>query len=205
MSDKQDFTKTTYKPAYGEEAPKGGTDASNDGPKLPPKAPPIPGFPSNFPSAEDFKEVQVSGFVEATFPPHPSHRMDDNWCQLCSQPTSMELITKPCLAVPHMKETKAEAGRKYDTNKLMWSLLPTSALKPVIKVLMKGAEKYAPFDWKKVPNAKERYYNAAMRHLTDWYEGEANDPEWGYSHLAHAACCIIFLIWLEENDAPKKG
>jgi hypothetical protein len=44
------------------------------------------------------------------------------------------------------------------------------------------------------------YYDAALRHLMAWFDGETIDPESGLSHLAHVmACCNILL------DAEKNG
>lgn len=57
-------------------------------------------------------------------------------------------------------------------------------------------------NWKTLPNASRRYYDAAIRHLTAWWDGERNDPESQLPHLAHAACCVIFLLWLDDN--PQK-
>lgn len=88
-------------------------------------------------------------------------------------------------------------GKKFDSDKLDWSLLPIEAVEPVIQVLMHGAKKYARDNWKHVPDAQRRYYNAAMRHLTAWQKGEPCDSETGITHLAHATCCLMFLIALE--------
>lgn len=90
----------------------------------------------------------------------------------------------------------AEVGRKSDAGKLRWSLLPVDAMREVIRVLMGGANKYAPNNWIHVPNARDRYYDALIRHATAWYEGERNDSEWGLHHLAHCACCCLFLLAL---------
>lgn len=96
-------------------------------------------------------------------------------------------------------EADPKAGRKFDGDKEQFSLLPTGTLKPVLKVLGFGAKKYAKDNWKYVENGKERYFNAAMRHLTAWWEGEKTDPETGESHLAHTLCCLFFLLWLDMN------
>jgi hypothetical protein len=101
------------------------------------------------------------------------------------------------------KETPVE-GIKYDDSKLKWSLLPWKQVEEVVKVLQHGAKKYAPDNWKKVQPYKERYFNAAMRHLMAWYWGEKNDPETGLNHLAHAACCILFMLW-HDGEEDKKG
>ena len=91
-------------------------------------------------------------------------------------------------------------GVKYDSDKLDWNLLPLDSIDDILKVLMFGSKKYAPDNWKKVQDANNRYYAAAMRHLSAWRRGELNDSETGISHLSHAGCCLLFLISLELNN-----
>ena len=93
-------------------------------------------------------------------------------------------------------EFKAE-GRKFDTGKLEYGLIPPVAQKEMVKVLTFGATKYERDNWKKVPDSKRRYFDAAMRHLWLWKEGEQNDSETNINHLAHALCCVSFLL---EHD-----
>ena len=95
------------------------------------------------------------------------------------------------------------AGVKFDKEKLRWDLFPFKALESTVRVLMMGSEKYEDNNWKYVKGCKKRYYSAAMRHLTDWQEGEILDPESGETHLAHALCCIIFLAWHEMNQTKE--
>lgn len=100
------------------------------------------------------------------------------------------------------KVTLAEGvGAKHDGGKLRYSLLPKGTITEVLKVLEFGAKKYAPDNWMKVDNAQTRYYDAVLRHITAWYEGEKFDQETGVSHIAHALCCLHFLMWFElEKD-----
>lgn len=94
-------------------------------------------------------------------------------------------------------------GKKYDKGKLEWSLLPMDTLEEVVKVLMYGADKYSRGNWMLVE--PERYYNAAMRHLQDhWVHKKEIDEESGYSHLAHAICCLIFMEWFRQNEASNR-
>ena len=86
------------------------------------------------------------------------------------------------------------SGMKFDKGKLEWSLLPFKAVEQVIGVLMYGAVKYDRDNWKKVENWQERYWNAAIRHLVDHKKGEDLEPESGLTHLAHACCCLLFLL-----------
>jgi hypothetical protein len=85
-------------------------------------------------------------------------------------------------------------GMKFDSKKLRYSLLPWDALTEVVKVLDYGANKYAVGNWEKVPEARVRYFDAALRHLLAWRGGETRDPESGHYHLAHAVCCVLFLL-----------
>lgn len=108
-----------------------------------------------------------------------------------------------CHEFPFDAELEAPAGMKHDQGKPRYSLIPAGALALVVDVLEYEATKYAPNGWKHVKNARERYYNAAMRHLQQWWSGEWLDSESGLPHLAHVACCVMFLIWLGGEGASN--
>ena len=93
----------------------------------------------------------------------------------------------------------SEHGQKFDKNKPRMSLLPKGSLSAVIRVLEFGASKYQADNWKHVPDANVRYYDAMQRHIDAWWQGEQKDPETGEHHLAHAICCGMFLWWFDEE------
>ena len=95
------------------------------------------------------------------------------------------------------KQTATE-GRKDDSDKTPWDLLPPDAVEEILKVLAFGAKKYDRRNWEK-GMAWNRPFNALMRHMWAWHGGEATDPETGISHLAHAGCCILFLLAYEKR------
>ena len=97
-------------------------------------------------------------------------------------------------------------GVKFDNGKLQWGLLPIRETEQVVKVLTKAIQsgKYEANNWQKVPNAKERYEDALMRHYSAWKQGEETDAESGESHLAHLACNVLFLMWLENQEIGEK-
>lgn len=97
---------------------------------------------------------------------------------------------------------EALAALKYDEHKLDWSLLPLVSVEEVIKVLMHGAQKYSEDNWQKLPDFRKRYINAMYRHLASYAKGEVTDKESGLSHMAHAACNALFLIWKEMDEKP---
>ena len=82
---------------------------------------------------------------------------------------------------------------KADTGKLRYSLLPSFATEEVVRVLEFGAKKYAAHNWQKGMEWT-RMYDAARRHLEAWQRGEDTDPESGIPHIAHAICCLMFLL-----------
>lgn len=91
-------------------------------------------------------------------------------------------------------QTATTGGRKFDGNKLEYGLLPPLALKAIVEILTIGAQKYERDNWKHVPDAKRRYFDAAMRHMWDSKSGEKYDEETNKSHLAHAICNLMFLL-----------
>lgn len=94
------------------------------------------------------------------------------------------------------------AGRKFDSGKARWDLLPLNAVRAIVEVLTLGAEKYADHNWQKVEPFEGRYFAALMRHLEAWRGGERLDPESGHPHLAHAGCCLLFLLSREVGFDP---
>jgi len=90
-------------------------------------------------------------------------------------------------------------GRKNDSEKVRLELLPFPALYEVARVLTFGAKKYDPWNWAS-GMAWSRLLGAALRHLFAWAAGEDKDPETGLSHLAHAACCVLFLLTYTLKD-----
>lgn len=91
-------------------------------------------------------------------------------------------------------------GIKFDNGKPRHSLLPKGSISSIIAVLEFGAKKYEANNWQKVDNAKERYYDAAMRHIDSWWNGEKFDQETGIHHLAHAATNLFFLKWFDDKE-----
>jgi hypothetical protein len=93
-----------------------------------------------------------------------------------------------------------EPGVKLDSGKLLMSLIPHEALTGMAEVLTFGAQKYVPNGWQTVPNGKQRYTDALLRHYCAYRSGEINDPESGLSHLKHMLTNIAFLVYLEDKE-----
>lgn len=89
-------------------------------------------------------------------------------------------------------------GRKDDSGKLPWDLVPYDAIEAGVEVLQFGAKKYAPRNWEK-GIIYSRLFSALLRHLFAWWRGENKDLETGLSHLAHAWCCLNFMLAFERR------
>lgn len=93
---------------------------------------------------------------------------------------------------------KGKGGVKDDGGKARWDLLPWKALNGLVSVLTFGARKYSPNGWRSVPEAKQRYQAALLRHLYALNNGEKVDPESGLRHIDHLLCNATFLAELED-------
>lgn len=120
-------------------------------------------------------------------------------CHRCGSPTRGTTLLDPSKFVDPMaaKPTTGRAGLKDDSGKPRWDLLPLAPIEGIVDVLTFGARKYAPNGWRSVPDARERYFAALMRHLVAWRNGETCDEDSGLPHLDHVLCNAVFLRELD--------
>ena len=88
---------------------------------------------------------------------------------------------------------------KNDADKTELGHLPFAQIETIARVLDYGARKYDRNNWQK--GSFTRYASAALRHVFARMKGERLDEESGLPHLAHAACCILFMMWLDDREA----
>ncbi len=89
-------------------------------------------------------------------------------------------------------------GKKADAGKPPVGLISSIALIEIAKVLEFGSRKYDSHNWRKGIHW-QRVIDASLRHILAFNNGEDKDPESGLSHLAHAACCLVFLLEYEQR------
>lgn len=89
-------------------------------------------------------------------------------------------------------------GKKFDTGKPPIGLIARSALEQEALVMAFGATKYERHNWRGGIHWS-RLIDATLRHVLAFNEGEDIDPETGLSHLAHARCCLAFLIEYQKS------
>jgi hypothetical protein len=128
--------------------------------------------------------------------------------ELLGSPTSNKesiMTTRECKIETKDKVEFIEGkAPKFDSGKVRLDLLPVRPLKDIAEVLSIGADKYGANSWREGEMiAWSRCYSATQRHLMQFWSGEDLDEETKLSHLAHAACNILFMI--EHSYINKQG
>jgi hypothetical protein len=129
--------------------------------------------------------------------------------------TNMQSTTQEIKEWQHPSSSKLDTtqqpiGTKYDQDKLQYTLIPPKALEAVARNLTIGLKKYKERDnWKKVPNANQRYLDALYRHLEahrsgQLYDVDSSDPT--MPHMAAVAVNALFLLefMLDPNLKEKE-
>lgn len=119
------------------------------------------------------------------------------------------VLTRDLKELNDVDTKQGTQGVKYDSDKLQYTLIPPLALKEVARNLTIGLKKYPERNnWKKVPNAQERYLDALYRHLEAHRAGELFDPDSSVPnmyHLAAVAVNAMFLLEFMLDEELKKG
>ena len=95
-------------------------------------------------------------------------------------------------------------GQKERGNKPMIHLIDTDTIIGMAEVLTLGAKKYEANTWQNVEDPINTHYDALMRHLLAWKNGEINDKESGLSHIKHVLTNAMFLLHHENTILTKK-
>tara|TARA_R110000796_G_scaffold231853_8_gene349950 strand:+ start:4524 stop:4877 length:354 start_codon:yes stop_codon:yes gene_type:complete len=94
--------------------------------------------------------------------------------------------------------SKKKSGDRFNKAKPQWSLVPQSALLPMVQVFEFGAKKYEACNWMKGLSIRE-ICESLKRHLDAFMEGEDIDLESGLTHIGHMQCNALFLAWMLEH------
>jgi hypothetical protein len=94
--------------------------------------------------------------------------------------------------------------------KVPLGLVSPVAMAHEAKALALGEKKYGPANWRKDAVSSSVYFNAALRHIYQWWEGQDIDPESAAHHLGHARACLGILLDAASvgklnDNRPSKG
>jgi hypothetical protein len=82
----------------------------------------------------------------------------------------------------------------YGQAKPPLGLVPGVAMVQLAEAFRDGADKYGAANWRTDAVSSSTYFNAALRHLIAWNDGEECDKVSGVSHLAHAGANLCILM-----------
>jgi hypothetical protein len=80
------------------------------------------------------------------------------------------------------------------------SAVPANVLAELGVAMLEGAAKYGRHNYRAVGVRASVYYDAALRHLFAWWEGEDIDPDSGVSHITKMLSTLVVL-----RDAMLNG
>lgn len=95
-------------------------------------------------------------------------------------------IDRPKLVDSNLKTAAAQ-------NKPRLSDVPPVALFALGAAMSDGKDKYGRYNWRETGSTASVFYDAMMRHLVDWYNGEDYADDSKVNHLGHimASCAIL--------------
>jgi hypothetical protein len=80
------------------------------------------------------------------------------------------------------------------------STVPANVIAEIGVAMLEGSRKYGRHNYRASGVRASVYYDAAMRHLMAWWEGEDLDPDSGLSHVTKLLACMTVL-----RDAMHQG
>lgn len=89
------------------------------------------------------------------------------------------------------------------------SVLPKRPMWEVGLAMLEGALKYGRHNYRVAGVRASTYYDACLRHLDLWWEGQGIDPDSGLPHIIKAMACLMVLRDAEiqgklTDDRPPK-
>lgn len=93
--------------------------------------------------------------------------------------------------------------------KVAMHCVPTKPMLELGLAMMEGGRKYGTHNYRAIGVRSSTYYNAALRHITAWWEGEDIDPDSGLSHIVKAMSSLLVLrdsmhMGNLEDDRPPQ-
>lgn len=96
--------------------------------------------------------------------------------------------------------------------KVPLSTVPAPVLMEVGLAMLEGARKYGRHNYREAGVRASVYYDALMRHMMDWWEGEDIDPDSGLSHVTKAIATLTVLRdsmirenWVDDRPPHVKS
>lgn len=92
-----------------------------------------------------------------------------------------------------MTEKLSNPKDSVGIKKAPMSTIPAPILLEVGLAMLEGARKYGRHNYRAVGVRSSVYYDAALRHLMEWWEGRDMDSESNIHNLTKAIACLVVL------------
>lgn len=96
--------------------------------------------------------------------------------------------------------------------KAAMSYVPCPVLMELGVAMMEGGMKYGRHNYRVVGVRASVYYDALMRHMMSWWEGEDTDPDSGVSHVTKAIASLVVIRdsmmqgnWVDDRPPRAKA
>lgn len=106
----------------------------------------------------------------------------------------------PCnlfAAKPSVEENPGtkETNPKYDAGikKAPLHCIPMGPIYEMGLAMFEGNRKYGRHNYRAIGVRGSTYYDAAIGHIVDWWEGEDIDPDSGVHHIIKAMTCLLVM------------
>ena len=110
---------------------------------------------------------------------------------------------------PELKDTNPKDA--IGIRKAPLSTVPGNVLAEIGVAMLEGASKYGRHNYRAAGVRASVYYDAAMRHLVSWWEGEDIDPDSGMSHITKLLACMTVLrdamhqeMWADDRPPASR-
>lgn len=97
------------------------------------------------------------------------------------------------------------------TKKVPFSTVPCRVIAEIGNAMLEGARKYGRHNYRIAGVRASVYYDAFLRHLMAWWEGEDIDPDSGLNHIVKATACLVVLRdsmlcdnWIDDRPPKVK-
>lgn len=77
--------------------------------------------------------------------------------------------------------------------KVPFSTIPATVLAELGVAMLEGAAKYGRYNFRGAGVRASVYYDATLRHMVGWWEGEDIDPDSALSHITKAIASLTVL------------
>jgi hypothetical protein len=127
-------------------------------------------------------------------------------CFLQSLPEDEPIVETPAF-LQNVKDSNPKDS--VGTKKVPFSTVSAPVIAEIGLAMLEGSRKYGRHNYRAIGVRGSVYYDACLRHLTQWWEGEDIDPDSGLSHITKATACLVVLrdaMLLDKmvDDRPPK-